>query len=156
MLKGRDNISSVLRRQYIDEMQKDLSSEITKISKQVEQGIEGAILQTSESVVRDNQRMLSNMGFNIKKAFSYVPTDVVETITSGQLYQSDWTLSKAIWGDKKKTISDIHEVIAKGLIENKGSYDIAKDLEKYVDPNVAKDWDWSKVYPHTANRSSIL
>lgn len=152
MLKGRDNISSVLRRQYIDEMQKDLSGEITKISKQIEQGIEGAILQTSESVVRDNQRMLSNMGFNIKKAFSYVPTDVVETITSGQLYQSDWTLSKAIWGDNKKTISDIHEVIAKGLIENKGSYDIAKDLEKYVDPNVAKDWDWSKVYPNTKRK----
>lgn len=152
MLKGRDNISSVLRKQYIDEMQKDLNVEITKISKQIEQGIEDAILETSQSVVRDNQRLLSNMGFNIKKAFSYVPTDVVETITSGQLYQSDWTLSKAIWGDKKKTLSDIHEVIAKGLIENKGSYDIAKDLEKYVDPTVAKDWDWSKVYSNTKRK----
>lgn len=49
----------------------------------------------------------------------------------------------------KKAQQDINSIIAKGIAENKSSYDIAKDLEKYVNPSAKKDWDWSKVYPGT-------
>src|SRR5699024_10247721 len=42
-----------------------------------------------------------------------------------------------------------NKIIAKGVADGTPIYDIAKDLEKYVNPNAAKQWEWSKVYPGT-------
>ena len=91
--------------------------------------------------------MLNNMGIGLSTAYSFVPADVVQAITMGKIYDGDWTLSKAIWSNTKKSQQDIHDIIAKGVLDNKSSYAIAKDLEKYVNPTAAKPWDWGKIYP---------
>lgn len=146
-LEGRENISSVLRRAYIDQMEKDLSEEIEKIGKEVESTITKNISSVSTAVVKSANGVLNGFGVNIHTAYSFVPSDVVQAITMGKIYEGDWTLSKAIWSNTKKTQQEIHDIIAKGVLENKSSFEIAKELEKYVNPTAAKPWDWGRIYP---------
>lgn len=146
-LEGRDNISSILRRQYLDRMEKELTEAMEHIGSETEKLIRSNISMTATAVVKDANSMLDNIGINLHTAYSFVPADVVQAIAMGKIYDGNWTLSKAIWSDTKKSQQDIHDIIAKGVLENRSSYDIAKDLEKYVDPSAAKPWDWGKIYP---------
>lgn len=151
-LENKDNVSSVIRRSYLDQMEKELSAEIDKIGNSTEKGIRDNMTSTSTAVVKDANRMLNDMGINIHTAYSFVPADVVQAITTGRVYGGDWSLSSAIWKMNKKTQKDIHNIIAKGVLENKSSYEIAKALEKYVNPSAAKPWDWGKLYPGSAKK----
>lgn len=150
--QNRTNISSVLRTQYLKEMQDQLNQRITDIDNQTTSIIESGMKDVARAVVQDNAKMMEKMGFTnftSSTAFLYVPDTVVKEVASGKLYEGRWDLSKAIWGDNKQKLDEINYIVAKGIAENKSAYDLAKDLEKYVNPNVRKDWEWSKVYPGT-------
>lgn len=108
--------------------------------------------KTAEAVVGDNIDFLKEVGMPIQGAFSHVPDEVVRAVATGQLYEGKWSLSRALWKNTKRTQRDVQNVVAQGIAQNKSAYDIAKDLEKYVDPLARKDWDWSKVYPGTARK----
>lgn len=150
--QNRTNISSVLRTQYLKEMQDQLNQRMSDIDKQTTSIIESGMKDVARAVVQDNAKMMEKMGFTnftSSTAFLYVPDTVVKEVASGKLYEGRWDLSKAIWGDNKQKLDEINYIVAKGIAENKSAYDLAKDLEKYVNPNVRKDWEWSKVYPGT-------
>ena len=151
-LKTKTNVSSIIRKQYLDEMEEDLKKAMFEIGSETESIIKDGISSTATSVVTDANRVLNGFGVNIQGAYSFVPADVVKAISTGQIYDGDWTLSKAIWKGTKKSQQDIHDIIAKGVAENKSSYDIAKDLEKYVNPSAIKPWDWGKIYPGTRRK----
>ena len=148
-LKGRENISSVLRQAYLDDLLTQVEGNIETLNEELEGTIRSNMLKASTAVVKDNARYLQRIGIGLVQAYSYVPKDIIEEVVTGKIYKGRWTLSKAIWSDSKKTIADLHTIIAKGIAENKSAYAIAKELEKYVDPSVRKDWSWSKVYPGT-------
>lgn len=148
-LKGKDNVSSVMRTNYLNSLSSELKQNVTTLNNRIGTNIENNMLEVGKSVVSNNQTILNNMGYTIQGAYSYVPQDVVNQIVSGKIYEGKWTLSSAIWGSNQKTLSDIDSVVAKGIMANKSAYDIAKDLEQYVNPSAAKDWKWSKVYPGT-------
>ena len=147
-LEGKTNISSILRTQYLHEYQKELADEISKINQKIGNNIKNGIKDVAQAVV-DNEvdRAVSYGLLGISGKFSNIPTDVVETIVSGQLYQSDWTLSKAIWGMNEKVHKDCQNIVAMGIAANKSVYDVAKALERYVDPSAKKDYKWSRDYP---------
>ena len=149
-LEGKENVSSAIRRQYLNRMEKEISEEMSKIGTSIEDTIKSNVSSTATAVVKDANSVLNDIGVNISTAYSFVPSDVVQAISTGKIYAGDWTLSKAIWKQSQKAQKDIHEIIAKGVLENKSSYDIAKELEKYVNPSAVKPWDWSKIYPGTA------
>ena len=146
-LQGKDNVSSVIRREYLNQMRKDLNEEMEKIGSDVESTIKSNISATATAVVKDANSVLNGLGISVKGAYSFVPSDVVQAITTGQVYDASWTLSKAIWAHTKKSQQDIYDIIAKGVAENKSSYEIAKQLEIYVNPSALKPWDWGKLYP---------
>ena len=151
-LEDKDNISSVLRRQYIKDMKKDLMKEMENIGKKTEPIILKNLSSVSTAVVDDANRLLRRMGIHIDYAYSYVPADVVYAIRTGQLYDSNWKLSKAIWRSTNKATDDINRIISTGVAENKSSYEIAKDLETYVNPKARKPWDWGKIYPGSSKQ----
>lgn len=154
-LQGKSNISSVMRIQYLKELRRDIEKQLNNISKSLSGTIQGNMRIVSESVVSGNRKMLQNFGYSKElygTSFAYVPDDVVAEIMSGKLYEGKWTLSKAIWQDNALQNKDLETIIAKGVAENKSTYDIAKDLEKYVNPSAKKDWEWSKVYPGVRKR----
>lgn len=144
--------SGAIQKEELNKLAKELEKEAQKIGQQVQQMTKESMKAASEAVIKDNAAFLSNLGIGMEGAYSRVPTDIVETLISGKLYKGNWSLSGAIWSDVKKTQKDINKVIAEGLALNKSSYDIAKDLEKYVNPSARKDWDWSKVYPGTKKK----
>lgn len=148
-LEKKSNVSSALRRAYLDDLLKEIENNIESLNQQLEGTIRENMTKVSMAVVEDNSRYLRRMGITLAQAYSYIPKDVIEEVITGKLYEGRWTLSKAIWSDSRKTIKDLNTIIAKGIAENKSTYVIAKELEKYVNPKVRKDWNWSKVYPGT-------
>lgn len=144
--------SDKLQASELRKLAKQLQQEAEAVGERLEKGIPDTLLKASQAVVEDANKFNGKIGLTIEGAYSRVPTDIVEVLVSGKLYGDDWSLSKAIWADIKKTQKDINTVVAEGLALNKSSYDIAKDLEKYVDPTAKKPWDWSKVYPGTKKR----
>lgn len=144
--------SDALRKQYLKQLQNQLNEELDKIRGEIESTVKGNMKKTAEAVVGDNIDFLKKVGMPIQGAFSHVPDEVVRAVATGQLYEGKWSLSRALWKNTRRTQRDVQNVVAQGIAQNKSAYDIAKDLEKYVDPSARKDWDWSKVYPGTARK----
>lgn len=144
--------SDRLRKWYLHQLQKQLNEELDKIQSEIESTVKGNMKKTVEAVVGDNIDFLKEVGMPIQGAFSHVPDEVVRAVATGQLYEGKWSLSRALWKNTRRTQRDVQNVVAQGIAQNKSAYDIAKDLEKYVDPSARKDWDWSKVYPGTAKK----
>lgn len=143
------NVSGQMRTGYLRALQKRVNAALDNVDKDLSKIITDGMVYVAEGSVKDAQKFLSAVGMKITGAFSRVPQDVVAKVASGQVYESDWTLNKAIWGNSKKIHDDINKIVAKGIAQQKSAYDIGKDLEKYVTPGKAKPWDWGKVYPGT-------
>lgn len=147
-IKKLPNVPSApLQKTYLENLKKQVLDELDKASGDLQDMIEGNMKSVAESVLDSTLDFTKKVGLSIEGLYSHVPDEIVKSVASGQLYEGDWTLSKAIWKDHMKTQYNINTVVAKGIAENKSAYDIAKDLEKYVDPSAEKPWDWSKVYP---------
>lgn len=154
-LSTKENISSIMKEFQLQRIKVGLQKSLETVGSKVNGVVRQSMTTTSEQMVGAMKSFLEKTGMPqllIKPAYQYVPTEVVERVASGQLYQGNWSLSKSIWTDVKEKQSEINKIIAKGIALNKSSYDIAKDLEKYVDPNAKKPWDWNKVYPGSAKQ----
>ena len=147
--EGRDNISSIIQKKYLEDLAKELEHQLNADFANLKKNLEQDMTQVSESVIDCVREFEESVGMPISNSWLNVPVDAVEAVQSGKLYAGNWTLSSRIWGMEKKVSKDIHTVIAEGIAANRSAYDIAKDLEKYVDPKAKKDWNWSKVYPGT-------
>lgn len=141
--------SGVLRAMYLSKLKGQINEQLTALGSDLERMVRGNMKSVADAVVMDNLSFLQYVGMPIQGAFSHVPRDVIESIITGRLYQGNWSLSKTIWKHTQKAQKDINTIIAQGIAMNKSTYDIAKDLEKYVNPSAKKDWAWSKVYPGT-------
>lgn len=147
--------SSALSEIYMRELQKQLVATRENLVKQVESTIKSGMQQVADNVVASNVKWLQSLGFpksGLEAAFSYVPADIVERLATGQVYKSGWSLSKAIWSDSERTMSEVYKVVAGGLAKQQSVYEIAKDLEKFVSPSAKKDWnltdkDGRRIYP---------
>lgn len=141
--------SDALRKEYLNRLQGEINRELRGIERQLDGTVRNNMTEVVQATVGDAKAFAQNFGLSIQGAYSNVPTDIVRAVASGQLYEGNWTLSKALWLNTVETQRDVQSIVAKGILENKSAYDIAKDLEKYVNPDARKDWDWSKVYPGT-------
>lgn len=144
--------SGALRSMYLNRLKGQINEQLDEVRKNLSSTITSNMTAVSEAVVEDNLRFLRYVDMPIQGAFSHVSKDVVESIITGKVYQGNWSLSKSLWKHTKKAQKDINTIIAEGVARNKSAYDIAKDLEKYVNPSARKSWDWNKVYPGTAKK----
>lgn len=149
-LSRRANISSILRRSYLDGLSKQINQELNNLAKQQVKLVKDNMTEMASAVVDNNTKFLNKVGIHIASAYSHIPSDVVNSIATGELYKDRWSLSKAIWKNTCKTQQDINSIVAKGIAGQKSTYEIAKDLEDYVNPVKRKSWEWSKVYPGTS------
>lgn len=84
-----------------------------------------------------------------RDTFSSIPQTCVDELMNGGIYKDFTGLSERLWNYKQKYDRDIGYIIDRGIIEQKSAYDLAKDLEMYVDPSARKPWEWRKVYPYS-------
>lgn len=148
----QEGVSNSLRRSYLNQLTKQIKSSYNELSGDLANLVKSGMESASKSVVEGNNGWLKDVGLNIEGAYSRVPHDIVSLLSSGKLYGGGWSLNKAIWGDSKKKSHDIDQIVAAGVAANKSAYEIAKDLEVYVNPEAKKPWDWSKVYPGTSKK----
>ena len=134
---GDENI----QKQNLYLLQRTINKRITLLNNDIKNGIVRNMRIVSESVVYDTRTFLKYCGFkesDINNAFRYVPEQVVSNIITGNVYQDDWSLSSAIWGYNKKTQEGLNKIISIGTAQGKGAYEVAKDIEQYVDPMAQK------------------
>ena len=141
--------SDIIRQQYLRDLQQQINDALRGIQRDLGSTIHYHSQQVATETVKDAKEFLREVGLPIGGAYSNVPIEIVQAVASGQLYTGNWTLSRALWLNTMETQKDVQYIVAQGILQNKSAYDIAKDLEKYVDPSARKDWEWSKVYPGT-------
>lgn len=142
--KRKTTNSSWVSERQMKELQKQLRNQSQQVSNEVYKLIKNNIYLVSDAVVSANEKWLNSMGLysnGINTAFSNIPDMTVRNLITGQIYDSNWSLSSRIWSDNEKTLKDIYQVVAKGLAENRPIYDIAKNLEMYVRPNAKLSWN---------------
>lgn len=131
----------------LNQLYKEILPLIQKTNSSIEDIIKTDVEKISSSVQDEMNEFLEKIKLGYK--FAHIKEDVIESIVNGLVYNKEDFLSKRIWSITKKQLDDINSIIAKGVADGTPIYDIAKDLEKYVNPNAKKLWDWSKVYPNT-------
>ena len=134
------------------ELKNQLATASGKAFKQVQESVIDSVGKTAKAVVNEYADIFSKSTLNIKEKFVHVPKDTVKAIANGEMYDPPMKLSTRIWGMNQKVHDDLNYIVAQGVALQKPTYDIAKDLEKYVQPDAKKDWAWSKVYPGTSKR----
>lgn len=143
---GSKNPSSALKAQQITQLEGALRKAGRQVANAVNKSVQQSMIRAAQSVVDNNAEWMKKLGFpegGISAAFSSVPTEIVQNIITGQVYEGGWSLAKSIWGDNEDTLSKAYEMIAGGIAENKSVYDIAKDLEQYVSPSAKKPWNYT-------------
>lgn len=136
--------SSVVSERQMKELQKQLEETSHQVSNELYNNIKQNIYMVSDAVVKDNVKWLKELGFygkGLDAAFTSVPDQIVRMLITGQIYKGGWNLSSRIWSDNEKTLKTAYQIVAKGMAENKPIYDIAKELERYVQPGAAKKWN---------------
>lgn len=145
--------SGTLQVQEYEKLAKQLEEAAKNVGSYVKKTVTDAANQTAEATYKDAvSEFADRAGLIFGKEYMHVPEDIVGSILQGKVYGGKWTLSGSIWGDTKWTQHDIETIVAQGVALNKSAYEIAKDLERYVNPSAHKDWEWSKVYPGTKRK----
>lgn len=145
--------TSALKKQQLQQLKKLLDNEYKSMRDKIGKQIEQKAKETTQGPINAAKEFAKKLGFvKLEGAYASVPNDVISSIVTGQVYDGDWSLSSALWKDVQHKQKDINKVIADGVSMNKSAFDIAKDLEEYVDPKAKKPWDWNKVYPGVSSK----
>lgn len=145
--------TSALKKQQLQQLKKLLDSEYKSMRDKIGKQIEQKAKEITQGPINAAKEFAKKLGFvKLEGSYASVPNDVISSIVTGQVYDGDWSLSSALWKDVQHKQKDINKVIADGVSMNKSAFDIAKDLEEYVDPKAKKSWDWKKVYPGVSSK----
>lgn len=134
---GKGNV----QKQNLILLQRDINSRIKQLNEDIQNGIVRNMKTVSQAVVEDTRTFLKQMGFkdsDIHNAFMYIPDQIVRNIANGNIYQEGWRLSSTIWGYNKQTQYKLNRIVSMGTAQGKSAYEIAKDLEMYVNPSASK------------------
>lgn len=140
-----------LKTQNLVLLRRNIEVRISQLSDDIKNGIVTDIRTVSISVVEDCRTFLQQCGFkNIHNAFQYVPSQIVENIYTGNVYQNGWNFSQAIWRMEQQNRGKINTIVSKGVAQGKSAYEVAKDIEQYVDASARKK---SRVIEYTDVRT---
>ena len=128
-----------LKTQNLVILRRNINERIKQLSDDIKNGIVTDMRTQSIAVVEDCRTFLKQCGFqNIHEAFQYVPEQIIENIYTGNVYQNGWTFSKAIWRMEEQTRGKINTIVSKGTAQGKSAYEVAKDIEQFVNPSEKK------------------
>lgn len=133
--------NGALQKQNLMLLQRDLKTRIQTLNEQIKSGVVDDMRITSQAVVEDTRTFLKQCGFKdseIHNAFQYVPDQIVRNVLTGNVYGDGWTLSNAIWKYTQHTQGILNNIIGKGVAQGKSAFEVAKDIEKYVNPGMRK------------------
>ena len=135
--------SSVVKVRQMRELKKFLEEASRQVSNDVYRTVRTNAFVIAGSVNECSMKWLASLGIVSPKGLRMTNVEhrVVNSILNGRVYSNGWNLSKALWTDNTKTLKDISTFLARGVAENKPIYEIAKDIERYVNPVKVKPWN---------------
>jgi hypothetical protein len=143
--------SKSLTYRWVKDYAKNLQKDSKRLYTTIKSGVADSLLQSAKAPVKAEQAFYSKLAPELSEhfsdVFSRVPQSAADELMSGGIYKDFSGLSDRIWNYRKKYNRDIQTVIVKGIDAQKSAFDLAKDLEMYVDPKAAKPWNWNIVYP---------
>lgn len=156
---GKVNKDS-LEARYLEDSVKYLQEEYERLGKEfikdLNKNIEIIIEETTSTQLSFFEKICDKYSVDLKPHFTQMFTkiheDVLREVITGEMYKDKIKLSNRIWNDINKTKSDLEYILSEGLAKKKSVYNLAKDLEKYVNPKSAKGYDWSNIYPGTKKK----
>ena len=88
--------SGAMKSVYLDTLQKQINQAMEEVGKETEKYTIESMTKAAELIGEDINSWLSKYNVQIAENYSHVAQDVVQSIATGQLYEGDWTLSKAV------------------------------------------------------------
>ena len=138
-LSVRSNSSELYRKLYLNSLKEEINQSILDIDKKTNYLVKSNMDLMVDKVINNNNLFMKDLGFsNTYTDDKLFRQNVVNRIITGKLYGGKWSLSSAIWTDSKMKQNEISRIVAKGIAENKSTYEIAKQLQMYVNPNAYK------------------
>lgn len=133
-----DTPESLAQSRELAQLYYQLRSGSKQLTAEINSNINQNVEYMANVVTNCNKRWLHSLGFtnaSIDTKFSLAKDMAIRNIITGGVYNKGYTLSNRLWDIEKNTMKDIYTIVAKGIAQNMSTYDIAKQLEKYVNPS---------------------
>lgn len=149
-----------LSERWLLDYQKQFKKDIKELNKILKKDIEYSILESAKYATNIQTDFFNLMDVKYKlnsketfsNMFSRIPQQALKELISGDFYKDGKGLSERLWFHEKEANANFDYIIQKGLLEKKSTYELAKDLSDYVNPEVKKDWDFKRIYPGVGNK----
>lgn len=125
----------------------ELRNASKQITAEIDRSVRNGASDIGDVLVRTNKRWLESLGLSTNSfeyKFSNEKRRAINKVLTGSIYKNFQGLNPRIWKITQGHEKDIYNIIARGMLEDKSIYEIAKDIEKYVNPKVR--FPWSKIY----------
>lgn len=121
----------------------ELRNASKQLTSEIERTVKNGAADLGDALVRTNKRWLESLGLSTD-SFDYKFTNekkrAINRVITGQIYKDYGGLSQRVWKIGQGHEQDIYNIIAKGVALGKDPYEIAKDIEKYVNPGARLPW----------------
>ena len=131
-------VSERVKRQQLEEIRNELQKQLSRYYSDLEVGLKSDMVSAGESVLRDSEAFYASLNMPLSMSITSFPVEIMENIINGSVYNEQWFLSSAIWGDYYDKIGDINEIVMQGIGMNLSSLEIAQQLQQFVDPSAMK------------------
>lgn len=128
-------VSERVKRQQLEEIRHELQKQLQGHYNALEAGLKNDMVEVGGAVLKESEAFYSALQMPIGMSITSFPVEIMNNVVNGSVYQEKWYLSKALWGDYTEKLDQINEVISNGIGLNLPSFEIAKQLEQYVDPS---------------------
>lgn len=136
-VKSQVEGSSISTQQDLAKLYYSLRNSSRQLSAEINNEVRRNVGTMGDVVVRTNQRWLNSLGLDtnsLNYRLSAQKDIAVRSILTGSLYENGKPLSSTVWNLTNSNLKDIQSIISKGIILNQSPTEIAKQLERYLNP----------------------
>lgn len=94
-----------------------------------------------------NAARRAGMDESFRSVLSSAPTGPLRAMLQGRMYSDGRSLSDRIWTETGRLKGGIEEVVAQGIAQKRSAFQIARDLENFVNPLEKEPFEWNRIYP---------
>ena len=145
-----------LTRRWQADMAASLAERMTQLNKDVYAAVKTGSATAARLPGEANAKWLVRVlekakGTTGGDAFRSVMTrtsdEALRAVVNGDAYLDAKQLSARIWKNNGRAREGMNEIIRQGIAQKKSAYQLAKELEAYVNPDVIDMMDWREIYP---------
>lgn len=133
-------------------LQRELNNEFKDATEEIKATIENATVEIINMSMQNNLEYFKEIdkkyNTELEKLFAVkyanVSKIVLDAVISGNMYKDKYGLSDRIWLDYQKNKTSIDAIIKDGIKNSKHPYNVAKELEKYVNPSVKRNFKYTQ------------